>query len=153
MARFGKGLAAGLVATLILSALMLMKSMMGIMPELDLPKMLASMMGAPGSRVLGWGVHFTIGIVVYGAAIAILDSQVPTGNSTAQGVALGFVGWLIMMVLLMPMADAGFFAMNMGMVAPVMTLALHLVFGAVLGWTYGRLHSASFDVKTGGLRR
>ena len=28
--------------------------------------------------------------------------------------------------------------MNMGVMAPMMTLVLHLIFGAVLGWVYGR---------------
>ena len=37
------------------------------------------------------------------------------------------------------MAGAGLFASNMGIMAAVMTLILHLIFGAVLGWTYGRL--------------
>jgi hypothetical protein len=38
----------------------------------------------------------------------------------------------------MPMAGAGLFGMNMGVMAPMMTLVLHLIFGAVLGWVYGR---------------
>ena len=36
------------------------------------------------------------------------------------------------------MAGAGLFGMNMGILAPMMALALHLIFGAVLGWVYGR---------------
>lgn len=47
----------------------------------------------------------------------------------------------MMMVVLMPMAGVGLFAMSMGAMAPVMTLVLHLVFGAVLGWTFGKLVS------------
>jgi hypothetical protein len=146
MERFGKGLLAGLVATIVLSALMLMKSMMGIMPELDLPKMLAGMMGPPGNVALGWAVHFMIGVVGYGIVMALLDEPLPGDRSTAHGVLIAFVGWLIMMVVPMPMAGAGFFAMKMGMMAPVMTLVLHLIFGAVLGWTYGKLHAASVQV-------
>jgi hypothetical protein len=34
---------------------------------------------------------------------------------------------------------AGLFGMNMGIMAPIMTLVLHLIFGAVLGWVYGLL--------------
>jgi hypothetical protein len=127
MERFGKGLLAGLVATIALSALMVMKSMMGIMPELDLPKMLAGMMGSPGNVALGWAVHFMIGVVGYGIVMALLDEPLPGDRSTAHGVLIAFVGWLIMMVALMPMV-------------------LHLIFGAVLGWTYGKLHAASVQV-------
>jgi len=36
---------------------------------------------------------------------------------------------------------AGFFAMNMGMMAMVATLMLHVIFGAVLGFAYNKLGS------------
>ncbi|MEO8599694.1 MAG: DUF6789 family protein [bacterium] len=48
------------------------------------------------------------------------------------------IGCLIMIVILMPMAGAGLFWMKMGIMAAAMTLVLHLIFGAVLGWVYGR---------------
>jgi len=41
------------------------------------------------------------------------------------------------MFVMMPMAGAGVFGLDLGMAAPVMTLMLHLVFGAVLGAVYG----------------
>lgn len=40
--------------------------------------------------------------------------------------------------VLMPMAAAGLFAMKKGLMEPMMTLVLHLIFGSVLGWVYGR---------------
>ena len=133
-----KGMLAGLAATVVLSLLMVLKAMIGLTPQLDLPKMLAGMMGSPDMPIIGWIVHFAIGIVVYGVAIAVLDSKLPGTSRVGHGVMLGVVGWLIMMVALMPMAGAGLFAMNMGIMAPMMTLVLHLIFGAVLGWVYGR---------------
>ena len=141
-----KGMLAGLVATVVLSALMLMKTMMGLMPELDLPRMIAGMMGAPDTPAIGWALHFMIGIVMYGAAIGLLGHRLP-GSHTVQGMILGAIGWLIMMVMLMPMTGAGLFGMNMGVMAPMMTLVLHLVFGAVLGGVYGR---AVRDQEAGG---
>lgn len=138
MAHVGKGLLAGLAATIVLSALMLIQSMMGIMPELNLPKMIAGMMGAPDMPMIGWAVHFMIGIVLYGVAMALLDARLPGKSHVGHGVILGFFGWLIMMIMLMPMAGAGLFAMSLGVMAPMMTLVLHLIFGAVLGWVYGR---------------
>ncbi len=140
MTHIGKGLLAGLAATVVLSALMLMKAMMGVMPALDIAKMLAGMMGSPDSPLLGWAAHFLIGVVGYGIAIALLGHRMG-GSPTISGVIIGVVGWLMMMVVLMPMAGAGLFAMSMGAMAPVMTLVLHLVFGAVLGWTFGKLVS------------
>ena len=46
-----------------------------------------------------------------------------------------------MMLAVMPMAGAGFFGMNLGMVAPIMTLVLHVIYGAVLGGVYAALQS------------
>lgn len=149
MSNLMKGMIAGLAATVVLSALMLMKTMMGLMPELDIAHMIAGMMGAPGMPLIGWLVHFMIGVVVYGAAIALLDGRLPGGNRVVHGILLGVVGWLGMMVMLMPMAGAGLFGMNMGLMAPIMTLMLHLIFGAVLGWTYGRL--ATSDTRASGI--
>ena len=34
---------------------------------------------------------------------------------------------------------AGFFGLKMGMMAPFMTLMLHVIYGAVLGYVYGKL--------------
>lgn len=134
-----KGLWAALVATIVLSALMVGKAMMGVMPALDLPMMIAGMMGRPDMPAVGWGVHFMIGVVGYGAAMALLDAHLPGDSHVMHGVMVGVIGWLVMMVMLMPMMGAGIFGMGMGMgvMAPMMTLVLHLIFGAVLGWTYG----------------
>ena len=139
MRRITKGFLAAAAATSVLSALMVMKQMMGLMPQLDLPKMIAGMMGAPDTPMIAWAVHVMIGIVGYGLAIALLDSRLPGKSSLLHGVLLGLAGWLVMMIMLMPMAGAGLFGMALGMMAPMMTLVLHLIFGAVLGWTYGRL--------------
>lgn len=139
MQKLGKGMLAGLAATVVLSALMVMKAMMGIMPALDLPRMIAGMMGAPNAPLLGWIVHFMIGVVGYGIAIVIFGNSATGAGNVMRGIAIGVVGWLIMMLMLMPMVGAGFFGLNMGVMAPMMTLILHIIFGAVLGWVYGRL--------------
>lgn len=130
---------AGAAATAVLSALMVMKSMMGVMPKLDLPSMIAGMMGAPDMPALGGVVHVMIGVVLYGLAIALLDSRLPGRGHAKHGVLIGLGGWVVMMVALMPMAGAGFFGMALGVMAPMMTLVLHAIFGAILGWTYGVL--------------
>lgn len=138
MQHVSKGILAGFVATLVLSALMFVKSMMGVMPELDIAKMISGMMGMPNTPLIGWAVHFMIGTILYGIAIAILDTSLPGASHVSHGVIIGAIGWLVMMVMLMPMAGDGLFGIKLGIMAPVMTLVLHLIFGAVLGWVYGR---------------
>ena len=45
MKNFPKAVVAALVATIVLSLLFVMKDVMGIMPQLNLPRMIAGMMG------------------------------------------------------------------------------------------------------------
>lgn len=142
MKEIGKGLLARLAATTVLSILMVLKAMAGLPPGLAIPKMLAAMAGASGQPIIGWIIHALIGIVVYGIAIALVRKNMP-GSSIVQGLSLSVIGWLIMMIVLMPIAGAGLFAMNMRPSASVATLELHLIFGAVLGWILGRLMSVS----------
>ena len=66
---------AGLAATIALTALMMMKSAMGVMPDLDVIKMLAAMMG--GSTALAWIAHFMIGTVFWGGLYAIVSPTRP----------------------------------------------------------------------------
>ncbi len=132
-----KGLLAGFVATIVLSALMLMKASMGFMPQLNVIRMLTHMVGA-STPAAGWIVHFLIGTVLWGAVFAWIAPHL-AGSPWWRGVLFGIGAWLPMMIAVMPMAGAGFFGLAMGIAAPVMTLMLHIVYGAVLGATYGAL--------------
>ena len=130
------GIISGFVATVVLSALMVIKTMMGVMPELNAVKMLADMMGAP--MMMGWVAHFAIGTLVWGTLFALLVNKLP-GGTVVSAIIFSIGAWLMMMIGPMPMAGAGLFAMNMGMMAPIATLMLHLIFGVALGLTYKKL--------------
>jgi len=134
-----KGLVAGFIATVVLSALMLMKQRMGLVPQLDPIEMLTKMAGA-STPALGWVPHFLIGTVVWGSLFPIFDAIVPGGSHWLKGTLFGIGAWLLMMILVMPMAGAGLFGMALGIMVPIATLVLHLIFGAVLGGTYGLEH-------------
>lgn len=129
------GLLAGFVATVVLSALMIIKAMMGLMPDLNVVAMLGTMSGM--GMIGGWVIHFLIGTVLWGVLFAVLVDRIPGDAVWLKGVWFGVAAWVLMMVLVMPMAGAGLFGMNMGIMAPIMTLVLHLIYGAVLGATYG----------------
>lgn len=135
MEPFWAGLVAGFVATLILSMMQLMKARMNLMPQLDMIGMISGMMGS--SRSMGWVVHFMVGTVVYGLAYAYIFAGWWPDAYWLSGAALGVVGWLIAMLVMMPMAGKGFFATELGAMAPVMTFMMHVVFGAILGFIYG----------------
>jgi len=137
MGSVGKGIIAGLVATAVLSMIMVAKAMMGLMPQLNVIAMLSKMMGS--APIMGWAAHFMIGAIVWGVGFAVLINKIPGSSSVSKGVMFGVAAWLMMMIVVMPMAGAGLFGLKMGMVAPVMTLMLHAIYGAVLGLVYGRL--------------
>lgn len=131
-----KGMIAGFIGTIVLSALMLMKQRMGLMPDLDVIKMMSGMLGA-STLAVGWAMHLLIGTVLWGTLFAGLDPYLPGGSHWLKGAWFGVGAWLLMMILVMPMAGAGFFGVNLGMMAPPMTLMLHVVFGMILGGVYG----------------
>lgn len=130
------GVIAGAVATLVLSALMVMKAKLGMMPNLNVIKMLASVMG--GALVIGWLMHFMIG-VGYGVIFSVANELLPGKTPIVKAIVLVSIGWFMMMLIVMPMMGAGLFGMKMGIMAPIMTLILHIIFGATLGLVYGKL--------------
>jgi len=136
MARFGNGIFAGFIATIVLSVLMVMKQMMGMMPELDVIRMLTDMLSAP-SLMVGWIMHFMIGSIVWGGLFALLYDRIPGGSAIIRGALFGIGAWLLMMIMVMPMAGAGLFGLRFGIPAPVMTLLLHIVYGVTLGAVFG----------------
>lgn len=133
-----KSMLAGLAATLVLSALMVMKAMMGLLPQLDVIAMLSTMMGS--TMIVGWAAHFMIGTVIFGIAFAVLHRFLPGTTNLTKGVAFSLGAWM-MMIAVMPMAGAGLFGLNLGIMAPVMTLILLVIYGVVLGFTFGKLTS------------
>ncbi|MCW8193729.1 hypothetical protein F6455_02885 [Proteobacteria bacterium 005FR1] len=136
------GMLAGFIATAVLSVFMLMQSAMKLMPQMQMIPILASVMGT--NRVMGWLVHFLMGTVVYGGFYGWLF--VPAVNDYEfwiPGLALGLIGWLLAMVTVMPIAGKGAFAMNAGVMAPMMSLLMHVVFGVLLGWIYGLIVTMS----------
>jgi hypothetical protein len=137
MNNVSKGMVAGLAATVVLSMIMLMKGMMGLMPELNVIGMLAGMMKS--SAMMAWVAHFMIGAIVWGVLFAVLHEKLPGNSSLIKGIVFGIGAWVLMMIAVMPMAGAGMFGMKLGMMAPIMTLMLHAVFGAVLGGVFAKL--------------
>ncbi len=132
-----KGMVAGLVATLVLSALLLLEGTMNIAPEFNIIRLLTSL-GSIGT-VAAWMDHFIVGVVVWGLLFGAYDAVATRPAHWLKGIIFGVFSWLMMMVLFMPMAKAGFFGAKIGIMAPVVTLIYHLVYGAVLGAAYGLL--------------
>ncbi|MBL6853080.1 MAG: hypothetical protein ISS15_06825 [Alphaproteobacteria bacterium] len=127
-----KGMVSGFGATVLLSLLMLMKQQMGMMPQMDVIAMLTQMSGST-NLLIGWAMHFMIGTVIWGGLFGLFQNWLPGGTPLVRGIAFGIGAWLLMMAMVMPMTGAGFFGLKFGMAAPVITLMLHVVFGATMG--------------------
>ncbi|TGY90108.1 hypothetical protein E5163_02980 [Marinicauda algicola] len=143
MANEVKGIIAGLVATIVLSTLMLIKSAAGMLPDVDAIEMLAGIAaraGLPGTPIVGWILHFLIGAVAWGLLFVWIGTKLP-GARVVQGVEFSMLAWLAMMILVFPIAGAGLFGANIGPAAAIATLVLHVIFGAVLGWMYQTLET------------
>jgi hypothetical protein len=128
---------AGLVATLVVSGMVLLKSAMGLWPDLNLISLLVSLGSI--TPVQAWMDHFIIGVVVWGLVYAAVDGMYPTGPHWLKGLAVGLGAWVVMMVAFMPLAKAGLFGFQIGLEAPLVTLAYHVVYGLALGLSYGAL--------------
>ena len=132
-----RGMLAGFVATVVLSAVMLLKASMGLWPELNLIRLLVNL----GSIqvVAAWMDHFIVGVVVWGLMFGAMDSVWESRAYWLKGLVFGLFGWLLMMILFMPLAKTGFFGVKLGLAAVYVTLGYHLIYGLVLGVTYGIL--------------
>lgn len=138
MNSIGKGIVAGFAATVVLSVLMLIKEAMGVMPQVDPIGMLSGVVDAPPA--VGWIAHFFIGSIVWGVLFAWIERVLP-GPHWVRGIIFAVGAWVLMMILVMPMAGAGLFGMQMGMMASIATFLMHVVYGAVLGGIYGAVAS------------
>jgi hypothetical protein len=117
---------------------------MGLWPEVNLIRLLVGL----GSiqTVAAWMDHFIVGVVVWGLLFAGFDAMWESTAYWLKGVLFGLFAWLLMMVLFMPLAKAGFFGVKLGPSALYVTLGYHLIYGIVLGVTYGVL-TAWFPMK------
>ena len=136
------GMLASFAGTIVLSAIMIMKKLTGMVPEMnpiaDLAGIAHNLLGTPVVPPVGWVLHFAIGIFVWGILFTILRSTLP-GSNLIKGLIFSIGAWLLMMIVFLPVSGQGLFGMKFGMVVPVMALMLHLVYGAVLGLTFGKL--------------
>ncbi|WP_355659626.1 DUF6789 family protein [Halomonas salifodinae] len=140
--RLVRGVLAGFVATLVISMIMILRLSAGIIPWYDPIEIMnlaaQDLLGTPDSRLVAWGIHFTVGSLVWGLLFGLLAPYLPGRSDVRRGLLFGLVAWLVVMVTVFPMAGSGLFGMGFGLVAPLSTLLAHVVFGLVIGSLYAR---------------
>jgi len=159
-----RALAAGFFATVLMTTLMAASQGFGL-SRMSLPFLLGSVFTPDRNRanVAGFAIHFVNGWLVsllYALAFAEIGAGGRGGwAGMALGGIFGLVHGLFVLTALMPLLPSlhprmatedygptptrqleppGFLALNYGRRTPLITLAAHLVYGALFGALYGR---------------
>ena len=137
--RLWQGIGWGILATIGMSIPMLIGMGTGVapMPE-PIPRALVTLIfgvGLPDPLLVAMaaGSHLAYG-GIFGGLLARLTRPVTVWT----GLALGLVLWLIMQVVVLPLLGWGAFGGAVTPAIAVATLALHLLYGAILGWGLDR---------------
>ena len=98
---------AGMASTVIITLLMAVGPKIG-MPKMDMPAMLGSMFGAPGSWTLGLIIHFMMGII-FTFIYALLWNNGIGAATVGSGILFGLLHWLVvgLMMGMMPKVHLG----------------------------------------------
>lgn len=129
--RIGRGIAAGIIGTLAMTAVGLWVGPLVGIPAMNPAWMLADTMG--GSIVLGWAGHLMIGTVLallYAATAARLP-----GPPVVRGALFALAPYVMAQVIVAPIMGMPLF-LGSALLATG-SLIGHLVFGAVMGAVYG----------------
>ena len=127
-----RALAAGLLGTLVMTAVGLYVAPLMGMPPMNPADMLASQMG--GMVALGWAGHLMIGMVLAVVYARVVVGRLP-GPGVLQGSLFSLAPWLMAQLLVMPMMGMPVFSGSALLAAG--SLVGHLVYGAVLGAVVG----------------
>ena len=79
---------------------------------MDIVGMVGGMMKS--TRVMGWLAHLMVGTVLYGGAFVLILLVIDTESYVVVGLAPGAIGWSMVMLVMMPMADNGLFGLTTG---------------------------------------
>lgn len=142
MSNYFKGIVAGFIATVVMTILMLIKNYFGLFSELNLVEIFnninSSYFGLPENPWGAWVAHFVIGSIVYGVIFTFFNPKL-TESYTFNGIIIGVGAWFVLMLVVFPLIGGGFFGVILGEHARVVSLALHCIYGAVLGYSYEKI--------------
>ncbi|MGF1734867.1 hypothetical protein L4D79_05785 [Photobacterium satsumensis] len=124
---------------------MAIKSTLNILPELNPIEILNSLIPFKEQLNLkptaGWAIHMFIGIVIWGMAYEKLITILPSKSHIIKSIIFSITAWLLMMLVLMPLAGHSLFGfgLGIGVKAAGATLFFHIIYGWTLGFSYQQL--------------
>ena len=125
------GFIAGLAGAFVFGMMMLMMGMLAMVGKLI----------GTDSTMLAFAFHMLNGGIIGLIFALLLGSSIKkNGKSVLLGTVYGVVWWFLGPLLLMPiMMGMGPQLHSAGMTAAMPSLIGHVIFGAILGFTYGKL--------------
>jgi hypothetical protein len=130
-----KGVIAGLIATIVISIVMVLMDNAGVPHQYNIVTLIDNL-GSIG-RGGAWADHFIVGALLWGPIFAGFDASTPKAPLWLKGLIFSVGAWVAMMVIFMPVVGMGLFGASLGIMGPVVMLILHLIYGAVMGLSYG----------------
>ncbi len=120
----------GIAGTVVMTLMMMFVAPMLTGMPMDIAAMLGGMLGG---YTMGMIAHIMMGVVIFPIAYVIAYNFLP-GTPIVKGLSFGAILWIGAVVVVMPMAGAGFLMSNIGgMMAVLAALMGHLVYGGLLG--------------------
>ena len=122
----------GLAGTVVMTLMMMYFAPMMTGMPMDIAAMLSGMLG--GSYMLGMLAHIMMGVIVFPLVYYFIAQNLLPGSAVTRGLIFGVGLWIAAVLVVMPMAGAGFLMANIGgMMAVIASLMGHLVYGGLLG--------------------
>jgi len=144
-----RGVVASLIATLLLSIIMITNNVTGRIPQLNVIALLTSFahktVGTPMVPGVGWLMHISIGSIFWGVLFGFTSRLMPFRHALADALSFAMMAWVLMMIILMPATGNGPLGLNLSLAVPVATFVLHGVYGIILGLVFGGLRHLARD--------
>ena len=130
---------AGLLGTAAMTALLLVEPSIGL-PKIAMGQVLSTSLGLTTAHLsigpaLGWALHFLIGMALAVIYAAAFDRRLP-GPGVVRGLTFGTLVFVVAQVVFMPLVGGGIFSRGDSELLAGSLLG-HLLYGGVVGWTYG----------------
>ncbi len=138
MSRVYKGMIAGFVAALAVSALEVIQYLVGPW-AVSFPRLVTIILNTESVIWTGWAGHFAFATLILGPLFGILCPRLPTETPETKGIVFAVGAFLLMGLTVAPLSGIGMFGMRPGFVTVAWLVLTHAVFGAVLGNVYARL--------------
>ncbi len=133
---FKKVVYAGIAGSAAMTVYMLMAPMMGF-TKIDMGDMLGTMNPMmPMPYLMGWVMHFIIGIILTWIYAAFLINSLPS-DGWKRGMIYSLIPWAVMQVIIMPMLMGQPMLSGGDMMMLMGTILSHLAYGGVMGAVYG----------------